>query len=159
MKKFLSLLLALCLVCCTSALALRGEGEYTGKDPTEAQTEVTVSIAETYTVVIPPTVNIPFNAESTPITVNVSDLRLIPGNLLYVQPKDYGTLTDAASQKTLPYTLTGLTTKGDVSALFFDKVGKADLAINIPAATWNATPAGSYVGTIAFTIAIGAFSN
>lgn len=163
MKKFLSLLLALCLVCCTSALAVRAEGEeptgeYTGKDDTEATTIVSVTISETYTVVIPPTVNIAFNDEETAINVKVSNLRLFPGNLLYVQPKDYGTLTDEKSGKTLPYDLTGLDTKGDVTALFFDKTGDANLTINIPEATWNATPAGSYLGTIAFNIAIRTFS-
>lgn len=163
MKKLFAMVLALCLVCCTSALAVRAEGEeptgeYTGKEDTEATTIVSVTITETYTVVIPPTVNIAFNTVNTPITVNVSDLRLIPGNLLYVQPKDYGTLTDENSGETLPYTLTGLDTKGDVKALFFDKVGDADLTINIPADTWNATPAGSYLGTIAFNIAIRTFS-
>ncbi len=164
MKKLLAMLLVLCLVCCSSALALRGEAEgttddntITGNTPQEAETKVTVTISENYTVVIPPTVPITFNTVDTPITIKVSDLRLLPGNLLYVQPQDYGTLTDAATTKTLAYTLEGLTTKGDVSALFFDADGDAAMNINIPADTWNATPAGNYQGTISFKIAIGTF--
>lgn len=158
------MLMVLCLVCCSSALALRAGAEgttddntITGNTPQEAETVVTVTISENYTVVIPPTVPITFNTVDTPITIKVSDLRLLPGNLLYVQPQDYGTLTDATTTKTLAYTLTGLTTKGDVSALFFDADGDAAMNINIPADTWNATPAGSYQGTISFKIAIGTF--
>lgn len=163
MKKLLAMVMVLCLVCCSSALALRGEGEYTQDDTDQAATTVvTVTISEAYTVVIPPAVEIDFNAAETPITIKVTDLRLVPGHFVYVQPQNYGKLVDSTSQKELAYTLTGLTNKGTVTnALFFEQLtegdGNSDLKIAISTDTWNATPAGSYQGTISFKIAIGTF--
>ncbi len=164
MKKLLAMVMVLCLFCCSSALALRGEaeGEYTGNTDQTATTEVKVTIDEIFTVVIPPAVTIDFNAEATPITIKVTDLRLVPGHFVYVQPQNYGKLVDSTNQTELAYTLTGLTTKGTVTnALFFEQLtegdGNSDLKITISTDTWNATPAGSYSGEITFKIAIGTF--
>lgn len=73
MKKLFALVLALCLLCDATALA----GTYS--NPTnDAQTLLTTTLNESFTVVIPSTVNIPFNRTSTEMTINVTALRLLP---------------------------------------------------------------------------------
>lgn len=81
MKKIFASILTLCLLCGTTALAT----EYDSASNTP-ETVLTTTLDESYTVVIPSTLNIAFNATSTNLPVQVTFLRLLPtGRALQVQ--------------------------------------------------------------------------
>ena len=153
MKKIIALVLSLCLLCGAVALA--------ETKTTILQTEV----AESYEIVIPPTVNIPFNATSTNLSVEVTALRTYStGTIadtvrkLYVKvANNDGTLDNENGDK-IRYSIGGSeTTTGKY--LYFTKPETKNFTVDITEAAWNAAPAGSYTNTITFTVAIANFSN
>jgi len=160
MKKLIALLMTLCLLCGTTALAT----EYKNGQGTP-QTVLKVTIDESYTLVIPATVNIPFNALRTDLPIEVKELRCKPADdaqyerLLYVQiSSNNGKLTDAQGTHSIRFNLDPGEQKGNMKALFFDKVGTKNMTIGITQDAWNAAPAGSYSSTITFTAAIAKFA-
>lgn len=74
MKKLFALVLAMCLLCGATALA----DEYGPETSAAPKTVLTVTLEESYTVVIPATLNIPLNATSTNLPIEVTALRLLP---------------------------------------------------------------------------------
>lgn len=153
MKKFFALLLALCLLCGAVALA--------ATKTTILQTEV----AESYEIVIPATVTIPFEATSTNLPVEVTALRTystgtIPDTVrkLYVKVANNDGTLDNENGDRIDYSIGGSeATAGKY--LYFTEPGTKNFTVDITEAAWNAAPAGSYTNTITFTVAIANFSN
>ena len=142
MKKVLALILSLCLLCGAAALA-------------ETKTTIlTAEIDESYTIVIPPTVDIGFEATSTSLPVKVTTLRTYSKGTaantvrkLAVQMATDKKLTNASGDN-LAYTV-------DKEAVYFTAADTQNFVIGITKAAWDAAPAGTYTDTVTFAIAIG----
>lgn len=157
MKKFVAWMTLVCLLLSSAALA-------DGVLSQEHSTTISTKISESYVVSIPATLEIPFNAATTPLNIEVSSLRLgvsdVAGQArkLYVTVKsNSGEMKNAAGTAALPYMLE-LVGGVDVDALDtvlpFDAVGTKSINVKIAQSAWNAAPAGSYSGTVTFTCAI-----
>ena len=161
MKKIFALILTLCLLCSAAAFAATISGTTSNK----TSTELLVNVDESYTVVIPATVDIDFEATSTNLPVEVTALRTYStGTIantvrkLYVKAGDYVGYIENANGDRINYSIGGSeATTGKY--LYFTETGTKNFTIDITEAAWNAAPAGSYSNTITFTIAIANFSN
>lgn len=154
MKKIFALILALCLLCGTTALA----------DDSNRQTELKTTIEESYTIVIPATLEIPFNSTSTNLPIEVTALRTYFSGpqkdtvrKLSVQVSSYGNPLMNETNNTISYTIGG---SEDASGkyLYFTKPGTKNFTINIAQERWDDAPAGTYTNTIKFTVKIGDFA-
>ena len=150
MKKFFALLLALCLLCGAAALA-------SGYDQT-SNTQLTATIEESYLIVIPSTLQVPFQQTSTLLPVAVTNLHLHLSEqpesetVLYVEVIPGQQLT--AGENVLPYTLMGCETRDGMTGLFFQQDESRNLTVEIAQADWNAAPAGDYSDTVLFQVSV-----
>ena len=147
MKKIFAALLALTLLCGTSALAAAEE----------KTTVVTAVVGEAYTLTLPPTLNLVYGTESTDLTVTVSALRLASGHVLRVTPKTASGSLSSAAGGSLVYTLTnGAAAFSAANPLEFTTETSAAIKLNITKSAWNAAAAGTYTDTLTFTVGIAA---
>lgn len=157
MKKFFALVLALCLLCAGTALAT----EY-GPASSNPQTVLTTTLDETYTVIIPATLSIPFNSTSTNLPIKVTALRLLPTGTaentvraLYVkvnQP-NLELVNTADSSSKISYNIVG----GEgtpARTYYFTATGTKNFNVTISQSEWNNAAAGTYEETITFTVGI-----
>lgn len=151
MKKFFALILALCLLCGTTALA----------DNSNRQTELKVNIEESYTVVIPATLEIPFNSTSTNLPIEVTALRLLPTGTtentvravwVHLEQPSFE-LVDKSTSSKLSYNIDGGegTLKRDH---YFTEVGTKSYNVSISKSVWDNAAAGTYTDTVTFTVNI-----
>lgn len=97
----------------------------------------------------PPTLDIPFGAESTDLAVEVTVLHLpANSNALKVAVSQMNPLANADG-KQISYTIDG---KAAGAARYFQTLEKQCFAIGITADAWNKAPAGSYSGTVSFSV-------
>lgn len=153
MKKLISALMALCLVLSISVTAFAAEIDQE-TDPKTSQATITTSIAPTYTVTIPESVSVAFNAETTDFgAIEVTAAQLDPGKCIQVSLNASGELENKAdSSKVLPYTVSC----GDsefTSAKYLAAGEKSDLKINITREDWNKAYAGDYEDIVIFEVA------
>lgn len=154
MKKLFALVLALCLLCGTTALA----------DDSNRQTELKVNIEESYTIVIPATLDIPFNSTSTNLPIEVKALRTYSTGTvdntvrkLYVNISEYIAELENENGNKITYSIGGSeSTSGKY--LYFTEAGTKNFTIDIPQEKWDTAPAGSYTGILKFTVAIANFT-
>ena len=149
MRKIFAFALALCLLCGVTAFAT----EY-GPGDDSAETKLQVTVGESYTIVIPATVDIDFEAKTTNLPVQVTALRTLSKGTaantvrkLAVEMTTDNKLTNANGDN-LAYTV-------DKDAVYFTAAGTQNFVIGITQANWNAAPAGTYTDTVTFAIAIG----
>lgn len=142
MRKLIVFVLSLCMLFSAAALA------------ETKSTILTAEIDESYTIVIPPTVDIDFEATSTNLPVQVTALRTLSKGTaantvrkLAVEITTDNKLTNANGDN-LAYTV-------DKGALYFTATGTQNFVVGITQANWNAAPAGTYTDTVTFSIAIG----
>ena len=142
MKKLLCALLILSLSFCAVALA---EGEYNENDST-ATTTLTTTIkgpdAPTYTVIIPSTLAIAPNATSPTLTVNLTEMA--NAQSVTVTTAASGSMTNG-SDGSIDYTVTGNT-------LSWNSPSEKSMTIGITSEEWQQAAAGTYTGTMSFTI-------
>lgn len=150
MKKLLVLLMALCLLCGSAAVATEITESSSGNT---ASTVITAQIAEDYIVVIPPEVKVEFNALETSFDIAVTSLRLAPNRQLQVSlAAGSGALTTADGAE-LPYSL--LASDGTAfNAYGFLAAGSAPVAVQVAQSDWNAAAGGDYSDTLTFSVAI-----
>ena len=146
MKKLLCALLILCLMFCAVALA---EGEYNENDST-ATTTLTTTIkgpdAPTYTVIIPSTLVIAPNATSTTLTVQLMEQKNT--SEISITTANSGSMTNG-SDGTIDFTVTS----NELSFSNFNTLPSTKtMTINITSTEWQQAPAGTYTGTMSFTI-------
>ena len=146
MKKLLCALLTLSLIFCAAALA---EGTYDEDDST-ASTTLTTTIkgpdAPSYTLIIPSTLTITPNATSTTLTVQLTEAN--NANSIRVETAANGSMTNG-SGGTIKFTVTS-------NELTFSNFANLPatkmMAIGITAEQWQQAAAGTYTGTMSFTI-------
>lgn len=146
MKKLLCVLLTLSLILCAAALA---EGTYNENDKT-ASTTLTTTIkgpdAPTYTIIIPPTLAIEPNATLTTLTVQLTEAN--NANSIRVKTAANGSMTNG-SGGTIEFTVTS----NELSFGNFSSLPSAKtMVIGITAEQWQQAAAGTYTGTMSFTI-------
>lgn len=144
MKKLLCGLLALSLIFCAVALA---EGAYDQDDNT-ASTTLTTTIkapdAPSYTIIIPPTLEIAPNANSTRLGVQLTEMT--NAQSVTVATAANGSMKNSSSGS-IDYTVTNNT-------LSWDSPSEKWMTINITDEEWQQAPAGAYTGTMSFTISV-----
>lgn len=146
MKKLLCVLLTLSLILCAAALA---EDTYDEDDST-ASTTLTTTIkgpdAPSYTLIIPSTLTITPNATSTTLTVQLTEAN--NANSIRVETAANGSMTNG-SGGTIEFTVTSneLTFSN-----FANLPATKTMAIGITAEQWQQAAAGTYTGTMSFTI-------
>lgn len=146
MKKLLCVLLTLSLILCAAALA---EDTYDESDST-ASTTLTTTIkgpdAPSYTLIIPSTLTITPNATSTTLTVQLTEAN--NANSIRVETAANGSMTNG-SGGTIEFTVTSneLTFSN-----FANLPATKTMAIGITAEQWQQAAAGTYTGTMSFTI-------
>ena len=145
MKRAFTLLLALCLLGGAAATATEINQD---SEKQSATTTITTEISAGYTVVIPPRLDIGFNALSTELPITVSDLRLNPGMALTVSSASKGLLSNGTND--LPFTVENAAESG--STLTFTQSGTQSFRVRISQQAWNAAPGGKYTGSATFTI-------
>lgn len=146
MKKLLCALLTLSLIFCAAALA---EGTYDEDDST-ASTTLTTTIkgpdAPSYTLIIPSTLTITPNATSTTLTVQLTEVN--NANSIRVETAANGSMTNG-SGGTIEFTVTS----NELSFGNFSSLPSAKtMAIGITAEQLQQVAAGTYTGTMSFTI-------
>lgn len=150
MKKLLCVLLTLTLtlslILCTTALA---EDTYDEDDST-ASTTLTTTIkgpdAPSYTLIIPSTLTITPNATSATLTVQLTEAN--NANSIRVETAANGSMTNG-SGGTIEFTVTS----NELSFGNFSSLPSAKtMAIGITAEQWQQAAAGTYTGTMSFTI-------
>ena len=147
MKKLASFVLAfaLCAVCTVPVLADESK-----------TTTIKTTINPTYTVVIPAATNITFNHTDTNLngTLHLSAAQLDPDHKVTISATANELVNQADKTKTIPFTLY----EGGnsfTSTAFTDTTKKVQLSARIDQTAWNAAPAGSYTGSVSFTITYG----
>ena len=157
MKKLFALVLALCLLCSATALA----GTYS--NPTEnAQTTLTTTLNESFTVLIPSTLSIPFNRTSTNLPIQVTALRLLPVGTVEntvralqvkVNQPNLKLVNESDSTSKIDYDIGG--GEGTPARThYFTAVGSKNFNVTISQSEWNNAAAGTYKETITFTVGI-----
>lgn len=147
MKKLFCALLILSLIFCPTALA--ANGTYSENDRT-ATTTLTTTIngpdAPTYTIIIPSTLSIAPNATSTELAVKLQEVA--SASAISVETNQSGSMTNG-SDGTIDFTVSPnrLTFAG-----FNSLPSIQTMAINITEEEWQQAPAGTYAGTMTFTI-------
>ena len=148
MKKLLCVLLtlSLSLILCATALA---EDTYDEDDST-ASTTLTTTIkgpdAPSYTLIIPSTLTITPNATWTTLTVQLTEAN--NANSIRVKTAANGSMTNG-SGGTIEFTVTS----NELSFGNFSSLPSAKtMVIGITAEQWQQAAAGTYTGTMSFTI-------
>ena len=146
MKKLLCSLLTLSLIFCAVALA---EGEYNENDST-ATTTLTTTIkgpdAPTYTVIIPSTLAIAPNATSTALSIQLEEVA--NASEISITTANSGSMTNG-SDGTIDFTVTS----NELSFSNFNTLPSTKtMTITITTEEWQKAPAGTYTGTMSFTI-------
>lgn len=158
MKKFLAIILSLCLLCGATAFATTTTLDQTTNT---GKTEVKVTIGETYTLVIPTELNIVTGTEETLLPVKVTNYSLASTNQLQVVPvaKLNGWLctTPEYSDPAIWCDLWHPTTDawaGGSNPLIFTKAETQNLRVRISATEWAKAQPGTYSDTYTFTASI-----
>ena len=119
-------------------------------------TEITTSVAPTFTVTIPADTAVPFNALSTEFgSVTLESARLAPNKAVQVTvTSDYNLNNSIDDTVVIPYSLKAGndTVDADFAAIFLNAGEKVDLTIDITQAAWDAAAAGDYSDTVTFNI-------
>ena len=146
MKKLLCVLLTLSLILCAAALA---EDTYDEDDST-ASTTLTTTIkgpdSPSYTLIIPSTLTITPNATSTTLTVQLMEQKNT--SEISITTANSGSMTNG-SGGTIEFTVTS----NELSfSNFANLPATKTMTINITSAEWQQAAAGTYTGTMSFTI-------
>ncbi|MCC8120700.1 MAG: hypothetical protein LIO42_01645 [Oscillospiraceae bacterium] len=115
-------------------------------------TTITTTTDPTYTVTIPESQAITFGDTSTDLgSVELSSARLESGYAVTVTAAAGALTNDDDAAVTIPYTLTS-EGRTFTSVMFAAAGDSTDLNVEIEQVAWDSAPAGSYTGTITFTI-------
>lgn len=147
MKKAIAMILALGLLSSTPVYA-----EDRSVTTSSAKTILSTTIDEGYTVMIPATLEIPFNQVATSLSVQVTELHLNQNRKLEIFLNNPGSLTNGTGGK-LGYALEGKDLENGYY-MYFTELGTKEATIKIPSTSWKKAPAGTYTSTMPFQISI-----
>ena len=150
LKKLLTLALTAVMLNGTGITALAVDYPGGSQD-----TELTTSVAPTFTVSIPADTAVPFNSLSTDFgSVTLESARLEPNKFVCIQvDTDFNLKNSQDETKVIPYTV--MTDVFDVKdhPFSFTEAGESyALNINITQADWDAAAGGDYSDTVTFVI-------
>lgn len=115
--------------------------------------EISTAIEPTYTVTIPETTEIEFNATTTDFgAITLTAARINPGYYVKVAVTPNALANTADATKTIPYAVTDAAGTAFTSAKYTTAGDTTALKITITQADWNAAFAGDYSGTVTFDI-------
>ena len=148
MKKFLAFTLAIMMIATMSVTAFAAD-----TDTKTTDTNITTSVAPTYTVTIPANTTVTFNATETSFgSIEVDAAQIHPDKCIKVALTYDGKLENSIdNSKVIPYVINA----GDAeftSATYLAAGDKTDLTINITQDDWNKAYAGDYSDTVTFTV-------
>lgn len=154
MKKIIALILALCLLCGAVAFATEINQDSTSQS---AETILTTTIEESYTLTIPATLNIAYGATETDMPLTVSNYRLKSTNQLKLRQSWDGALENE-SGNTISYSLKygNADVSSNTNPVTFDANGTKNLVVTIAQSAWNSAAPGTYTDTVTFTVSIAA---
>ena len=147
MKKVFALILTVCLLASMSVTAFAANTE--GGDA-----DITTSIDPTYTVTIPASTTVVFNATETAFgAIEVTASQIHPNKCIKVTLNTDSKLENSInSYKVIPYAIKDSAGNVFTSATYLTEGDKTELSIHITADNWNAAYAGDYSDTVTFTI-------
>lgn len=152
MKKLIASVLAFSLLATLSTTAFAAEINQ-DSDPKTAAAQVSTNIAPTYTVTIPESVEVDFNATETEFgSIKIEQAQIAPDKQIVVSVAAGEALVNQEDNtKTLPYTIED--ENGEfTSAAYLSEEDKTDLTISITEDDWNSAYAGDYRDTVTFTV-------
>lgn len=154
MKRFLAPVLALAM-CCVMAVPVFAEDTVIDQSAADrtAKTTVDFCVDPTYTVTIPESVEVDFNATKTQFgSIKLEQAQIDPDKQIVVSVAAGEALVNLEDHtKTLPYTIEDGNGKF-TSAAYFAEGDETALTINIAENAWNAAYAGDYSDTVTFTV-------
>lgn len=154
MKKLTSFALAFALCAASAVSAFADTIPGTTTTTTSGSTTIKTSITPTYTVEIPAATQIQFNAAETKLNglLSLSAAQLEPNHYVRISATPNDLTNDADHSKTIPFTLYEYDnpfTYADFNSIYSNSVR---LSVHIDETAWAAAPAGSYTGSVTFTI-------
>lgn len=115
------------------------------------QTTVLFVVGEYYEVVIPPGLPVSYGAETTDLTLSITDLELTPGYRLSIGVQSpEGSLENTDGEGSIPYSLED--DEGLFDERFYDAMGDVTLRLRVNKQDWHAAPAGAYEGRLTFRV-------
>lgn len=152
MKKIFTLVFVLCLMCSTSVLA----------DNSNRQTELKATIQESYIIVIPATLDIPFNSTSTNLPIEVKSLRLLSTGTkentdralcVHLEQPDFKLTNEKDESSKITYDIDG--GEGTYERYhYFTETETKNYIVSIAQSEWDAAAAGTYKNTVTFEVYI-----
>ena len=147
MKKTFALILAIALMASLSVTAFAA-------NTTGGNADITTSIDPTYTVTIPASTTVVFNATETDFgAIEVTASQIHPDKCIKVELTSDGKLENSIdATKVIPYIIKDADGSKFTYATYLTEGDKTELSIHITADDWNAAYAGEYSDTVNFTV-------
>lgn len=154
-KKLLSCLLAAAMTFSAASMGVSAATIDQDSDPQSAVTQISTQVPMSYIVTIPENTTISFNDTETEfgaVELTAAQLEVGKSVTVTVQP---GALANTDDQtKTIPYTV--MAGEEEFTGAEYTAEGQStDLTLAVAQADWNSAYAGSYQGTVTFTVAYG----
>ncbi len=158
-KKFLSVILATAMILPAMVMSVSAAETVSTIDqdsrPQSAAADISVDIAPAYTVTIPEDTEIPFNKTETDFgKVELTAARLEVGKSITVSAQAGALVNLDDSTKTIPYTV--MAGESEFTSGEYTAQGQStELTLVVDQNDWDSACAGSYEGTVTFTVSYG----
>ena len=154
-KKILSCFLAAAMTLSAASMGVSAATITEDSDPQSATTQISTQVPMSYTVTIPADTTIAFNATETQFgKVELTAAQLEVGKSVTVTAQPAALANTADATQTIPYTI--LAGEAVFTGAEYTTQGQStDLTLAVNQNDWNSAYAGSYQGTVTFTVAYG----
>ena len=154
-KKLLSCLLAAAMTFSAASMGVSAATIHQDSDPQSAVTQITTQVPMSYTVTIPEDTTIAFEDTETDFgSVGLTAAQLEAGKSVTVTVQAGSLVNTDDPAKTIPYTV--MAGEEEFTGAEYTAAGQStDLTLAVAQDDWNKAYAGSYQGTVTFTIAYG----
>lgn len=158
-KKVLSLLLAAALVLPVMSMSVNAATIDQDSASKSEETTITTEIQPTYSVTIPEDTEIPFNETETDFNrVELKSAQLEVGKSVKVSVQTGALANTDDETKTIPYTV--MAGEAKFTGAEYTTAGQGtDLTLVVDQDDWDSAYAGTYEGTVTFTISYGDIAN
>lgn len=153
MRKLINVLLCLLTVMPLVAFVAQAEVYMTNTEHgMTGTTTVRLVIPSAYIVEIPATVSIPYGAESTPMSIGVSNMELGSKTVKIAVDSSNGNLLQRNGQGKIPFVL--MREGDEFSSAHYSTTGQTLLNVAIALNDWYNADAGEYTGTVTFHVSV-----